>query len=207
MSHRLFPADSQIFAVTIARAAHITDDIHIGTMIEYGLSDPAERLSVIRVVGMRLNDAVPRSVNIAMSAVVLKGCGLTESSSRMAESAYGVAALPIPSRLAEIQETISRCPLPLFQASGKIRPRKGDMMRQKRSRIPESLNTSITPHQKQAIPHISTDNETLLAAPSMTAFVSAPKFSENIAQISENRVIATKHFDIIFQASRRFDLF
>ena len=73
---------------------------------------------------------------------------------------------------------ISFLPRPLFHASGKILPRRGDKILLSLSSTPESRKTFIIPHQKHDIPQSSSEIDTLLEQPSIIAVVKAEMFPD-----------------------------
>lgn len=97
-------------ARSTARIAPQREHSQTAGIMANGLADPAARRMVSSVVGRILKDAVLSTTKVVISSVAVPGTGFSRFSSSMARMPSGVAALPMPSRLALMLAEISRIP-------------------------------------------------------------------------------------------------
>ena len=160
--------------------------------ISKGAADPACIRSSPTVVGSRSRAAVLSTTNMAMWLVATPGVEESLFSSCMALMPRGVAALPSPSRLAEMFIEMA----PMAGPAGS-RPGKASRVRGERARLmmwvsPAFSATFISPHHRHMVPVRVITISTAAPQSFIKAADTASILPQSRATTIPNRIIAQK---------------
>lgn len=152
-------------------------------------AEPPPCRRAMMLAGRKVAGTVFITARVIMSSVATPGCLPDFSIFSMARRARGVAALPIPNRLAATHAPTSGR-YPPRSAPGKRRHRSGRRRRAKRSLTPAAAKRFITPPNSAVTPHSDSVSSTARPAPFSAACDSAGR-SPPIAPYTQERTTST----------------
>lgn len=170
--NRYFPKNNLTNTIPIIRV--VNEVIHIGIIISYGALEPAAALIEITVVGKKVTEEVLNIASIAIDGEILCGVLFSLSSSCIALTPIGVAALPIPRTFALKFAVIAS--QAFFEASGNSLFIIGENAVSTICKRPASSPIFNIPVQKHIIPANDNKINTLSFAPFSIASVVSGSF-------------------------------
>lgn len=162
--------------------------IHIGTIISPGFAEPAFKRNAINVDGISCIDAVFITTNMTISFDATFEPLLSLSSSVIALSPSGVAALLIPSMFAIIFITMAFIAAEFFLSFGKSMRVSGDSNFANFSISPDFSPIFIMPVQSAIIPRREMHISIAARVPSNAAAVVASRLPVNTAVANDNKI-------------------